>query len=62
MAIDFPASPTTNQEFTSGNTTWKYDGTKWNLKTSGATGPQGPQGPQGAVGLGSNLYLFNTYN
>ena len=32
MAIDFPSSPTTNQEFTSGDRTWVYDGTVWNAK------------------------------
>jgi len=31
MAIDFPASPTLNQQFTSGGTTWIWDGNKWNL-------------------------------
>ena len=33
-AIDFPNSPTTNQTFTSGSTTWKYDGSKWKVVTS----------------------------
>jgi len=37
MAINFPDSPTNGQEFTSGATTWTYDGTKWNLKTTTAT-------------------------
>jgi microcystin-dependent protein len=36
MAIDFPNSPTNGQEFTSGGTTWVYDGTKWNAKTVAA--------------------------
>ena len=31
MPIDFPNSPTNGQEFTSGGTTWVYDGTKWNV-------------------------------
>jgi hypothetical protein len=31
-AIDFPNSPTTNQEFTSGGRTWIWDGTVWNAK------------------------------
>lgn len=34
MAIDFPNSPTNGQEYTVGATTWTYDGTKWNLKTT----------------------------
>lgn len=37
MAIDFPNSPTNGQEFTSGSTTWVYDGSKWGLKGSAAT-------------------------
>lgn len=34
MAIDFPNSPTQNQEFTVGDKTWIYDGQKWILKTA----------------------------
>jgi microcystin-dependent protein len=33
LAIDFPNSPTTNQDYTVGTTTWTYDGAKWVLKT-----------------------------
>ncbi|CAB4125197.1 hypothetical protein UFOVP55_76 [uncultured Caudovirales phage] len=29
MALDFPASPTTNQTFTSGNQVWVYNGSAW---------------------------------
>ena len=29
MAIDFPASPTLNQTFTSGSTTWRWNGSSW---------------------------------
>lgn len=34
MPIDFPNSPTNGQEFTSGATTWTYNGTAWDLKTT----------------------------
>jgi len=34
MAIDFPNSPTSGQTFTSGATTWSWDGTAWNLQTT----------------------------
>lgn len=48
MAIDFPTSPTLNQQLVSGNNTWQWDGTKWNRinqtiqGTTGATGATGP--------------------
>jgi hypothetical protein len=29
MAINFPASPTLNQTFSSGNVNYVWDGTKW---------------------------------
>lgn len=29
MALDFPASPTTGQIYTSGAASWKYNGTAW---------------------------------
>jgi len=29
MALDFPNSPATGQQFISGNTVWQYDGVKW---------------------------------
>ena len=57
MTIDFPNSPTLNEEFTSGSNTWKWDATSWNLVRSigpsgptGASGPTGPTGPTGATG------------
>jgi hypothetical protein len=31
MAINFPDSPSLNDYFTSGGTTWVWDGSKWNL-------------------------------
>ena len=33
MAIDFPASPSTNDTHTHNGLTWKYDGTSWILQT-----------------------------
>lgn len=39
MAIDFPNSPSANQTYTVGATTWTYDGEKWVVTTSGRTGP-----------------------
>ncbi len=37
MPIDFPNSPINGQEFTSGATTWAYNGTAWDLKTTTTT-------------------------
>lgn len=31
MALDFPASPSNGQVFTSGGTSWSYDGNKWTV-------------------------------
>lgn len=52
MPIDFPNSPTLNQEFSSGTSTWKWNGTKWALISDIPlpTGPTGPTGPSGSAG------------
>lgn len=34
MAVDFPSSPTTGQTYTSGDRTWKYNGSAWDSITS----------------------------
>ena len=53
MAIDFPNSPSLNQTFTAGGSTWVWDGVTWTLQRipTGAQGPQGETGPQGPQGL-----------
>jgi len=38
MAIDFPASPTVGQEYTSGGMTYVYNGTGWTIKGGSTTG------------------------
>jgi hypothetical protein len=56
--IDFPNAPEINDEFTSGNTTWKWDGVSWNtIRTPivGPTGPQGEIGPTGPTGPESTV-------
>lgn len=51
-AIDFPNSPSLNQQFTVGGTTWSWNGTVWTVvrTSAGATGPTGPSGPSGPQG------------
>lgn len=58
MPIDFPSSPSLNQEFTASGKTWKWNGYAWDSITltpvgaTGATGAQGsPGGATGATGL-----------
>ena len=53
-AIDFPNSPTLNQEFTSGSTTWKWDGVAWNVIRTPVVGPTGATGATGAPGVWSS--------
>jgi len=39
MAINFPNTPTNGDTFTSGDTTWQYDGTAWNVVIAGNLTP-----------------------
>lgn len=34
MALDFPSSPTTNQVYSSGGSSWKYNGAAWTALSS----------------------------
>lgn len=38
MAINFPNNPTVNQTYTSGTTTWVWNGTAWNISGSSSSG------------------------
>ena len=61
-AINFPATPTVNQQFTVGSITYTWDGEKWlagvSAGATGATGVSGltgATGAQGATGVQANL-------
>ena len=55
-ALDFPASPSLNQQYSTSNAVWKWNGSAWirigstSPGVQGAAGAQGAQGVQGAVG------------
>jgi hypothetical protein len=68
-AIDFPNSPSLNQEFSAGGNTWRWTGTVWatvKITPTGPTGPQGIQGvtgPTGATGAqGQGLTILGSFN
>jgi hypothetical protein len=53
MPLDFPTSPTLNEIYTFGGRSWQWNGTAWDVYstgTAGATGATGPQGNTGATG------------
>ncbi len=49
-AIDFPDSPSINQEFSGGGNVWRWTGTVWQVVRVTPTGPTGPTGDTGATG------------
>ena len=61
-AIDFPNSPALNDEFTSGNTTWKWDGVSWNTIRTPIVGPTGATGATGATGSTGATGAWNYYD
>lgn len=52
MAINFPASPTLNQEYSASGRTWKWNGKAWQV-ISAAYGPVGPTGPANTLTIGT---------
>lgn len=47
-AIDFPDTPSVNDQFTDGVSTWVWTGVAWDLIVSPVVGPTGPTGASGA--------------
>jgi hypothetical protein len=39
MPLNFPSSPATNAIYTSGSSSWQWNGTSWVVYTAGANGP-----------------------
>jgi hypothetical protein len=52
MAINFPTSPTLNQEYSASGRTWKWNGKAWQV-VSAAYGPVGPTGPANTLTIGT---------
>lgn len=50
MPITLPASPTLNQTYTYSGSTYKWNGTVWNVIESTTSNSIGPTGPTGAIG------------
>ena len=50
MAIDFPDSPSVNDEFTVDGRTWQWTGSVWKAINVQVIGPTGPTGPTGEIG------------
>jgi phage-related protein len=42
MPLDFPTSPTLNQIYTSSGYSWQWNGSAWNVYSSGTSGISGP--------------------
>jgi hypothetical protein len=50
MPIDFPNSPTVNQEFSVDGNVWKWTGNTWDIVLQTVVGPTGPTGATGLTG------------
>ena len=47
MPIDFPPTPSVDQQYTYNGQVYKYNGIAWRLVRTSAVGPTGPTGPAG---------------
>ena len=56
MAVDFPNNPSTDQIFSVGSLSWKWNGYAWaRIPDPGAKGEKGEVGPQGIQGTQGNV-------
>ena len=57
MALDFPASPTNGQQYTSAGITWTYNSTygTWDVSSAGPIGTTGYTGSRGYTGSASTV-------
>ena len=57
MALDFPASPTNGQQYTSAGITWTYNSTygTWDVSSAGPIGATGYTGSRGYTGSASTV-------
>ena len=64
MAIDFPASPSTNDTHTHNGLTWTFDGTTWKINTTVQSGTTTFTGltdtPSSYTGQGGNFVKVNS--
>ena len=54
MALDFPPTPTVGYIYTYEGRSWQWNGTAWDVYSSGTSGNTGATGPQGNTGATGN--------
>ena len=54
MALDFPPTPTVGYIYTYEGRSWQWNGTAWDVYSSGTSGNTGATGPQGIQGVTGN--------
>ena len=60
MAINFPHSPSTNETYTVGGKTWRWDGTTWVIHSTIASGIQRSALSAEMASAGTTNFQYNT--
>ena len=60
MAINFPHSPSTNETYTVGGKTWRWDGTSWIIHSTVASGIQRSALSAEMAAAGTTNFQYNT--